>query len=158
MVSTEALATVWPALAAAAAVGMIGAALLWRGGENGPAAIELGNPMELKPALFFAALLAIITLAANFAAAAFGESGLYGVGIVSGLADVDAVTLAVGEKAGEQGVTAAVAGSVVLAAVASNIVFKGAMAASVGGLKVGARVAAAFAMVIAAGAAAIIWL
>lgn len=158
VVSMTALIAIWPALVIAGLVGLIGAAAFWRGAETEPTKIDLGNPMELKPALFFAALLAIIALAANVAAAAFGTGGLYGVGIVSGLADVDAVTLTVGGQAGAGDVAAEVAAGVVLTAVASNIAVKAVMAASIGGARVGVRVGAAFALIVAAGAAALIWI
>ena len=156
-VARTVLAAMWPVLAAGAVIGGVLALLLWRqsGREESEAAgIELGNPMELKPALIFAALLAIIALASRFGADQFGEGALFVIGLLSGLADVDAMTLTAGRQASEGVISERAAGGAVLAAVASNIAVKGAMAASIGGRRVGVYVGGVFAAVIAVGALA----
>lgn len=156
-ISREVLAAVWPALAAGAAVGAAATLVFWRGRERPAgrkAPLALGNPMEIRPALFFAALLAVISVAASFGADEFGDAGLFAVGLVSGLADVDAITLIAGQKASAGAVGAGAAALAVMAAVASNIFVKGAMAWAVGGARAGAPVAVAFAAIAAAGAAA----
>lgn len=151
------LALVWPALVAGAIVGAAIAYVMWRRSpksDGGDRAVDLGNPFELKPALFFAFLLAVISVAAAYGADKFGAGGLYLVGLISGLADVDAVTLSVGKQAAAGSVAATIAGGAVLIAVASNIAVKGGMALSIGGRKTGLAVLAAFAAISAAGALA----
>ncbi len=154
-VSRSMLAVLWPILLAGAAIGAIAAFYLWRGRkipEQREAALEIGNPMEIKPAFIFAALLAVISLAASFGADRFGQSGLVAVALMSGLADVDAITLIASRQAASGAALANVAALAALAAVAANIVLKGAMAWAIGGRGAGAPVAIVFAAIIAAGA------
>lgn len=156
-VARQVLAAVWPALIAGGVIGAAAALFYWRlAGKTkaSGAALEVGNPMEIKPALIFAALLAVISLASRFGADQFGESALFVVGLVSGLADVDAMTLTAGRQAASGAIGALVAGGAIMAAVASNIVAKAAMAWSIGGRGVGLIVSGAFAAIIAAGAGA----
>lgn len=156
-ISRAVLAALWPALLAAAIVGAVAAVFLWRGrkaAEPTETALELGNPMEIRPALFFAALLAVISLAAGFGADEFGHAGLVVVALISGLADVDALTLIAGRQAASGDVAADAAALAVMAAVASNIVVKAGMSWTIGGVRVGTPVALTFAAIIAAGAAA----
>ena len=156
----EVLAAVWPVLAAGAAVGAIAALFLWRSADKKDGAdnaLELGNPMEIRPALIFAALLAVISLASRFGADHFGEGGLFIVGLISGLADVDAMTLTAGRQAAGGGVEIIAAGAAIMAAVASNIAVKGGMAWVIGGRETGVVVAGVFAAIVAAGAAAFLF-
>lgn len=51
------------------------------------------NPTELKAALFFAALFAGVLLASAWASRELGHAGLLAVAAVSGLTDMDAITL-----------------------------------------------------------------
>lgn len=146
-----------PSLIAGIAAGAVAAALMWRArsaGESSDARLDLGNPMELKPAFLFAAILAIVSLAAAYGADEFGDAGLVVVGLVSGLADVDAITLTAGAQAQAGGVDANAATLAVLAAVASNILVKAGMSWAIGGARIGAPVALAFAAIVAAGALA----
>jgi len=154
-VARDVLTALAPALAAAGVVGAAAALLIWRREKNAeatPKPLQLGNPMELKPAFIFAALLAAITLASRFGADQFGDSGLLVVALVSGLADVDAMTLTAGRQAGVGDITAATAGAAVLAAVFSNTAVKAAMTWSIGGAAAGRFVALSVAAMIAAGA------
>ena len=155
-VGPAALLTIAPALAAAAAAGVAAAVFLFRrrGNDEAGNAVTLGNPFELKPALIFAGLLAVISVAAAAGADAFGPSGLYAIAAVSGLADLDAITLSAGRQAGAGALSQGVAGVAVLIAILANALTKGAMAASVGGRKTGAAVIASFALMAFAGAGA----
>ena len=58
---------------------------------------DFANPFQLKPALTFGALYALILVAANATRMYFGETGVYVSSILSGLADVDAITLSMAE-------------------------------------------------------------
>lgn len=156
-VSRPTLREILPALAAGAVVGTAIALLLWRRrdkrGEK-EAAMAVGNPFELKPALIFALLLALISVASAFGAERFGAAGSYVVAAISGLADVDAITLSAGRQAQSLGVV--VAAGAVLIAIASNIAVKGGMALMIAGRSSGLSVIAAFALIAAAGAAAFV--
>jgi len=52
-----------------------------------------GNPAELLPALIFGGLYALVLLGAAAAHDYFGPGGLYSVAVISGLHDLDAITL-----------------------------------------------------------------
>ncbi len=142
--------------------GLVGAgAMLWlRRGDNHAeeqeSMLKLGNPMEIKPALVFAALLAIISVAASFGAERFGQSGLMVVALISGLADVDAITLIAGRQAASGSIAMNAAALAVMFAAASNIVLKAGMSWAIGGKALGVRVAAIFVAMIAAGAFALV--
>jgi hypothetical protein len=52
-----------------------------------------GNPTQLRAALLFGAIYALVVLAAAWAKAQFGSKGLYTVAGISGLVDLEAITL-----------------------------------------------------------------
>jgi uncharacterized membrane protein (DUF4010 family) len=83
-----------PPLAAMLGVAALISAAAWLAGRDHDAEPpEPDNPAELKPALIFGALYAVILLAVAFARHRFGTAGLYTVAAISGLTDVDAITL-----------------------------------------------------------------
>jgi uncharacterized membrane protein (DUF4010 family) len=154
-VSRPMLAEIAPALVAGAVAGAAIALVLWRRrarDHEKDAAMAIGNPFELQPALLFGALLAIISVASAWGADRFGAAGIYAVAAISGLADVDAITLSAGRQAA--GLGAFVAAAAVLIAAAANIAVKGALALLIGGRACGLPAIAAFAAIVAAGAAA----
>ncbi len=73
----------------------------WRAGKEDTGAVEapLKNPFELGPALRFGALLVVIQLLIEGARVWFGDAGIYGISILSGLTDVDAITLSLARSA-----------------------------------------------------------
>jgi uncharacterized membrane protein (DUF4010 family) len=82
------------------------------------------NPLKLTAAVQFALFLAAVLLAGRFLADRFGDAGLLVTGAISGLIDVDAITLSVGRMAGDGVVGAAVASMAVFLAAAVNLVTK----------------------------------
>jgi uncharacterized membrane protein (DUF4010 family) len=94
-------------------------------------------PYDLSLALGFAAFLGVMAVLTQAAHQVYGTTGLYGVALLTGLADVDALTINVArmQATGELG-DAAARGAVALA-VMTNLVSKSAMAAWFGGLAVG---------------------
>lgn len=153
--SRLALIELWPALAAGALVGGVAALMAWRTVDKGDThSVRLGNPMEIRPALIFAGLLAVVSMAAAFGADRFGESGLYLVGLISGFVDVDAMTLAAGSQAAIGDIAAGAAAITVMIAAGANSLAKAVMAAAIGGRRTGVIVGISFAaMAFAAGAA-----
>lgn len=92
------------------------------------------NPAELKTALFFAGLFAVIQVVIVFAERQFGNSGLYAVAAFSGLTDMAAITLSTSELLFREQITSSAASiAIVLAAVVNTIVKLG-IAWSVGGI------------------------
>jgi uncharacterized membrane protein (DUF4010 family) len=110
-------------------------------------AVELpraGNPAELRPALIFAAIYAVVTIAIAAARDGMGESGLYLVALISGLTDMDAITLSTSRLMQQNTVVADLGWRVIVIAALSNLVFKGAAAWTLGGAALGRRVAVLF--------------
>jgi uncharacterized membrane protein (DUF4010 family) len=147
------LAEISMALLAAGLVGAAAALLLARRGVESAGGLSLGNPLELRPALFFAALLAGVTLASRYMVAEFGEEGFLVLAFVAGLADLDAVTLSAATEAGAGAVTAATAGASVLIALAANMLVKSGMVIGIARGRGAVATFAAFVLMAGAGAA-----
>jgi uncharacterized membrane protein (DUF4010 family) len=84
-----------PVLASALALGFAATLLRWRGIKSGGATPmpQVTNPTEMRTALAFGAAYALVLVLAAALNNAFGAEGLYVVALVSGLTDVDAITL-----------------------------------------------------------------
>jgi uncharacterized membrane protein (DUF4010 family) len=96
---------------------------------------EPGNPSEFRPALLFAAIYALVPwgLAATRQYLA-GDDALYAIAVVSGLTDMDAITLSTGqmvEQANNQ-LGPAVGWRNLVTAAISNLVLKTAIVGIVG--------------------------
>jgi uncharacterized membrane protein (DUF4010 family) len=115
-------------------IGMGAGIYLWRQkGVEQEAALQVKNPMDLWSAIKFGLLFAVVLLVSRAAYQYFGASGIYAAGAISGLADVDAITISVAGLA-RQGVLArGTAGAAILLAGAMNTLVKGGIAAVVGG-------------------------
>jgi uncharacterized membrane protein (DUF4010 family) len=137
-------------------VGGFAAFLYYRSGsKNGKAAkstIDVQNPFSLVAAAKFAALFAVVLLAVKIVQGNFPPGGLYAVAALSGLVDVDAITLSMAElaKSGEAFVAVV---SIVIAAIA-NTIAKCAMAFAIAGTALGRPLLAATVATLAAGLAA----
>lgn len=112
-------------------------------GAHGTGDGELGerlrNPLELTSALAFGVLLAVVMLLAQALVAWWGHTGVWMLAALSGLADVDAITLSLARMSRSELSPSVAAAGVVLAA-AANSLFKGGLALAIGGRALGARV------------------
>ena len=98
--------------------------LISSGREGQVRAVAIKNPFELLPALKFGLLLVVVMLAVQGFQQWFGDSGLFAVAAISGITDVDAITLSVARLArGELAGTVAVQAIVIAACV--NTLIKG---------------------------------
>lgn len=142
-------------LAAAAAVYAIGtgALLVSSTGHEKPE-LKIANPLALSAALKLAAFIAIVTLAAELLRRSFGSIGVFVVAGLSGIADVDAVTISMA-RLGGQGIEIATAFQAILLAVAVNTASKAIMAGSTGGPCIGLMVGVVSTVAITAGAIAL---
>jgi uncharacterized membrane protein (DUF4010 family) len=150
-----AVAAAWP-LGWAALVALAFSLLLWRAQKSGTKgkAIELGNPLDLGPAIRFALLLGAIQLLAAFLEDRYGQSGLQVLAAIAGLVDVDAITLTVARGTANGGLIEPAVIALLIAALA-NAVFKSALLGWSGG-RIAVWGIAAIAMMCVAGAIA--WL
>jgi uncharacterized membrane protein (DUF4010 family) len=121
-------------------------------------ASPLKNPLELKTALAFGALLALIMLLGKALQNFSGDAGVLALAAASGIADVDAITLSLARMSGEDlGLPTAALGVVIAGSV--NSLVKGAMAGMIGGRVMGLRVASPLAAAAGAGLlAAWLWI
>jgi uncharacterized membrane protein (DUF4010 family) len=94
---------------------------------------EQGNPAELKTALIFAAVYTAIKFGVAASKEHFGNSGLYVVSVISGLTDMDAITLSTSRLVASNGLDARTGWQVILIAAMSNLAFKAAAVAVLGG-------------------------
>jgi uncharacterized membrane protein (DUF4010 family) len=122
-----------PPIAIVGAAFVAAAVVLWlrvrtRDAEAPPPA----NPAELKPALLFGAAYAIVLLAAAAAKEHLGNRGLYVVAVLSGLTDMDAITLSTARLAQDGRLGSGTAWRVILVAMLANLVFKGALVGVLG--------------------------
>jgi uncharacterized membrane protein (DUF4010 family) len=132
-----------------AATAVVATAVLWviagrkqkRIGDEERKEVPLKNPFSVGPALKFAAFFVFILFLLKLAKLYLGDSGLYLASAVSGLADVDAITLSVSEQAGEGQMARAVGALAITIAVVSNSITKTGIAISSGGWKFGKLVA-----------------
>jgi uncharacterized membrane protein (DUF4010 family) len=129
-----------------------------RGPANGaPAMMEQSNPTELKSALLFGLLYAVVLLAVAAANQHFGRQGLYAAAAVSGLTDMDAITLSVAHLVSSGGIEAGTGWRVLLCAALANLAFKTAIVASLGERALLRRVGTGFAIAGAVSAALMYW-
>ena len=123
-------------LAAAIAIGVVSFLLVRSDPADGTGnskALVLRNPFDLAEVLRFGALLAAVMLAVVFARRYFGDTGLLGLAALSGLADVDAMTLSAARM---QGATTLAANAILLT-VAVNSLAKVVYAWFAGGARIG---------------------
>lgn len=98
--------------------------------------LALSNPLELGMALKLAAFIAVVLAGAELVRRFIGDAGLLLVAAASGVADVDAITIAMA-RLGAQPASLHLATTAVLLAVAVNTASKSVLAGSVGGLRLG---------------------
>ena len=106
--------------------GIVAGAIYWRSTGERTIEVDIENPFRLRPALLFGALFAAVLLVSEHATTWLGTSGLYATAFVSGLADVDAITLTLSKLAAEGTIAPEVATTgIVIAAVANTVVKAG---------------------------------
>jgi uncharacterized membrane protein (DUF4010 family) len=105
-------------------VGIVVASVVYyRAGDVGGVESDIENPFRVRPALLFGAIFAAVLLVSESANEWFGASGIYATAFLSGLADVDAITLTLSRLAAEGAITHEVATTgIVLGAVANTLV------------------------------------
>ncbi len=118
---------------------------------------EQENPAQLKAALIFAAIYAVIKFAVAAAKDHFGTGGLYVVAVISGMTDMDAITLSTARLVDAQQIEAPTGWRTILIAALANLAFKGAAVAVLGSRQLALRVGLLFGLSAVAGGL-ILWL
>mgnify|MGYP001764849877 CR=1 FL=1 len=105
--------------------------------------LALTNPTELKSAITFGGLYALVLLASAWLSDVMGSQGLFTVAAVAGLTDVDAITLSTLRLSGLGGITADQAISAIVLAFIANLIFKSTLVWAIGGWHMARHVIAA---------------
>jgi uncharacterized membrane protein (DUF4010 family) len=146
VVAYGALPTLLPVFAGGLLAGLIAAVYAWHKTIKGTELYvpETSNPAELHSAIGFGLLYVIVLLGSAWMADLAGSQGLYAVALVSGLTDVDAITLSslrlfnLRQLSEQQTVTA------ITIAFLSNVAFKFGMVVFISGWALARQVAIGF--------------
>ncbi|MFO8114104.1 MAG: MgtC/SapB family protein [Halorubrum sp.] len=153
VVNPELLPSVAVPLGAMTVVGTVAAgALYWRTtSDETVEPDELSNPFRLRPALLFGVVFALVLLVSEHAHEWFGTSGVYATAFLSGLADVDAMTITLSRLAAEGTISTQVATTGIVIAAIANTLVKAALAWLLGTYRLGRLVSIVLGVVVASG-------
>jgi uncharacterized membrane protein (DUF4010 family) len=135
-----------------------GAATLWwwhSRRRQAESHLAVRNPVTVVSALQFGLIYGVVAFAATVLVDRVSEASLSIVAAVSGINDVDAITLAASNLVRDGAVSPGVGAKAVLAAVAVNTLVKAGLAVALGSRRLGARVAPVLA--VSAAGAGVAW-
>ena len=112
---------------------------------------ELKNPFRLRPALLFGVIFAVVLLVSEHAHEWLGTSGVYATAFLSGLADVDAMTITLSKLAAEGTISTQVATTGIVIAAIANTLVKAVLAWLLGTYRLGRLVSIVLSVVIVSG-------
>ena len=135
--------------------GVIAVYILWRLGraekkvEHG--GVELSNPLRLKTAITFGLVFAFVLVAVEAANEYFGSAGVYLASVLTGITDVDSITLSVSNLSLTGLLEARVAAIAIIIATIMNTIAKAVMAMVLGTPRLRRLVSRAFGAVVLTG-------
>ncbi len=149
MIITATAPTFLPAAALPIAVMLVAtaaaSAALWKRRPSGaPSMAPQENPAQVKTALLFTVIYGVVLVAVAFARSRLGSSGLYLVSILSGLTDMDAITLSVSQMVQDGRLPAASGWRMIVAASLANLAFKAGVVSFLGSRDLFKRIASGF--------------
>lgn len=121
---------------------------------TGSNTIEAMPPFDLTTALIFAGFLAVTGILVPAAQQWLGNSGIYAVSTLSGLADVDAIVISLARSYSDQGLPAATVLVALVLATSANMVTKVGIAWVTAGRSVGKSIGSGYATALLVGALA----
>ncbi|MBY7782483.1 MgtC/SapB family protein [Vibrio fluvialis] len=154
LINTELTPILWPVIAVMMIGLYIPAWFIWRSTDvdfNEDQSANHKNPLALQSALWFGVILAIIMLLAHALSDWFGQAGTLALSAVSGITDVDAITLALGRQS-THSLDAYTAATGIIIAGSVNTLVKMGMVISIGDRGLWVRVAPAMVLSVVAGA------
>lgn len=154
LINTELTPILWPVIVVMMIGLYIPAWFIWRSTDvdfNEDQSANHKNPLALQSALWFGVILAIIMLFAHALSDWFGQAGTLALSAVSGITDVDAITLALGRQS-THSLDAYTAAMGIIIAASVNTLVKMGMVISIGDRGLWVRVAPAMVLSVVAGA------
>jgi len=110
----------------------------------------LRNPLQLSTALQFGLVLAFVMLLSEGSRQWFGDPGVYGLSLISGMIDIDSITLSL-LKMGRERLSESTAGNGIVLASITNTLVKGAIFSFFAGVKDAEKLLVLCLIIIAAG-------
>jgi len=136
---------------------IVGVAAVWhRKDEPGQGELPVTNPFQIKMALQFGLLLALVMFLSQASMAWLGDTGIYLVALLSGIADVDAITLSLASMAKTDLAHDTAVRGIVIAAIA-NTLFKTTLALMIAGRQVLWRLLPVALIACVAGGLGLLW-
>lgn len=152
VVNHQLLPLVWLPLLSMSLAAILGIILMrpWHSMAGNIKPVLINNPMEFWPAFKFGLLLALIMLLSKALLYWLGDSGIYLLAALSGLADVDAITLSLANMAQSE-IQPRLASQAIIMAVIVNTLVKAVLASWVCGLGMAKWVWPVFGLITACG-------
>jgi uncharacterized membrane protein (DUF4010 family) len=133
-------------------IGFLSAFITYKMAEehDGSDEVEIENPLNFSVAVKFGILYGLILLLVKFAGDQYGTTGIYLASVISGITDVDAITISMAELAKDETQKEAAATAIILAAL-SNTIVKFTIAFLAGSLLLRKKVVIGFGSILLAG-------
>jgi uncharacterized membrane protein (DUF4010 family) len=156
VINPELLGSLAVVMGSMSAAGFIFCFFIWKksGNEKGEE-VEYRNPFSISLAIKFAVIFAVIVFISRLAEVMFGDSGIYAISVITGLSDVDPMTLTMSQISRDDPSKLNQATIAITLAVFANTVMKGAMAVILGSKGLRKIVLLGFGIILLAGAVAL---
>jgi len=153
VLNTQLLSALWIPMGGAGVIGLAycGYLLFFSRGKAEGEDVELKAPFELGPALRFAIAYALILVISRGAQMLLGDAGVYASAALSGIADVDAITLSMARMAGAGTVEIETASKAIVLAAMVNTTVKGGIVFALGAVSLRKSILPALVLILAAG-------
>jgi uncharacterized membrane protein (DUF4010 family) len=127
---------------------LTGIAYVWARGEMLEETAH-DNPAQLRAAIVFGLLYAAVLFIVAVVRTHFGDRALYGVAVVSGLTDMDAITLSAAGMFRDDRIAAGIAWRMIMIGMMANLVFKAGAVAMLGSRRLTGIIAILFGVTLA---------
>lgn len=141
------LATAAPPVLVLATLTLVPALVLWRQVHHEPSELpEQGNPTQLKSAILFGGMYALVLWTLAAAKEYCGDEAMYAVAMLSGMTDMDAITLSTARMVRADATVAAEAWRLIIIGAVANLAFKIGVVSMLGHRRLLKRIALLFAL------------
>lgn len=154
VLNVELLAVLWIPMGGAGVIGLAYCGYLLISAKNRSAEseeVDLKAPFELGPALRFAVAYATILVISRAAHMFLGDTGVYVSAALSGIADVDAITLSLARMAGAGSVDVGTASKAIVLAAMVNTSVKGGIVFALGAVSLKKSILLALLLILTGG-------